>query len=416
MGASGIVRRVRLLVLSIRTASCKEDNVKLFDDIQFKDVKSTVYLGLKNSKKKELSTWEISRYIFDLNTYYYKYEVINSIALALSNGVKPEDIIVINESFMLNHQYARLNVIDLERPELNLLYFLGLPYSMVPSVAIFNMRIIFQYYRMINEFLFHSELKRNETKIIYLFYLESLSGGLDTAIQAITQLSEKKIANSKKHVELSNLLVKLSKNFQKQYKKEFAQLEKDLVLDIKTLQEKKNTIKSYTFFFSILDKLQRPVVLVIDQQANKARILCRTQLNKKAKDKTTFTLRSVIQNSPIQMLVQSGISILTAIKDEERKQELHAIELELKNAEAKKAKTDAEISRIKLLTAQIELMEQIAHFEQNPNYTHISRITTPYLKQQLSFANDRITENLKTLNNRVGMEIDYQTTKIDIQI
>ena len=61
-------------------------------------------------------------------------------------------------------------------------------------------------------------------------------------------------------------------------------------------------------------------------------------------------------------------------------------------------------------------MEQIAHFEQNPNYTHISRITTPYLKQQLSFANDRITENLKTLNNHVGMEIDYQTTKIDIQI
>jgi len=28
--------------------------VKLFDDIQFKDVKNTVYLGLKNSKKKNL--------------------------------------------------------------------------------------------------------------------------------------------------------------------------------------------------------------------------------------------------------------------------------------------------------------------------------------------------------------------------
>lgn len=57
------------------------------------------------------------------------------------------------------------------------------------------------------------------------------------------------------------------------------------------------------------------------------------------------------------MLVQSGISILTAIKDEERKKELHAIELELKKAEIKKVKTDAEISHIKLLTAQIELME-----------------------------------------------------------
>ena len=390
--------------------------MKLFDDIQFKDVKNTVYLGLKNSKKKELSTWEISRYIFDLNTYYYKYEVINSIALALSNGVKPEDIIVINESFMLNHRYARLNVIDLERPELNLLYFLGLPYSMVPSVAIFNMRIIFKYYRMINEFLFQNKLQRNETKWICSFYIESLLSGLDKAIQNITQLSEKKIINTKKYVELSNLFTKLSKDFQKQYKKEYAQLEQDLVLDIKKLQEKKNITKNYSGFFSMLNKLQRPVVLVIDQQSNKARVLCRSQLNKEAKDKTTFTLRSVIQNSPIQMLVQSGISILTAIKDEERKKELHAIELELKSAEAKKAKTDAEISRIKLLTAQIELMKQITHFEQNPNYTHISRITTPYLKQQLSFANDRITENLKPLNNRVGMEIDYQTTKIDIQI
>ena len=108
--------------------------MNLFDDAQLKDIKTTVFLGLKSSKNQELSTWEISRYIFDLNTYYYKYEVVNSIALALSNGVKPEDIIVINESFMLNHQYAKLDVIDLARPELNLLYFLGLPYSMFPSL------------------------------------------------------------------------------------------------------------------------------------------------------------------------------------------------------------------------------------------------------------------------------------------
>jgi len=278
------------------------------------------------------------------------------------------------------------------------------------------MRIIFKYYRIINEFLFQNKLQRNETKWICSFYIESLLSGLDKAIQNITQLSEKKIINTKKHVELLNLFTKLTKNFQKQYKKEFTQLERDLVIDIKNLREKKDASKNYSIFFSTINKLQRPVVLVIDQQSSKARVLCRTQLNKKAKDRTTFTLRSVIQNSPIQMLVQSGISILTAIKDEERKKELHAIELELKKAEIKKAKTDAEISHIKLLTAQIELMEQIAHFEQNPNYTHISRITTPYLKQQLSFANDRITENLKTLNNRVGMEIDYQTTKIDIQI
>ena len=226
---------------------------------------------------------------------------------------------------------------------------------------------------------------------------------------------KKKIINTKKHVELLNLFTKLTKNFQKQYKKEFTQLERDLVIDIKNLREKKGAPKNYSIFFSTINKLQRPVVLVIDQQSSKARVLCRAQLNKKAKDRTTFTLRSVIQNSPIQMLVQSGISILTAIKDEERKKELHAIELELKKAEIKKVKTDAEISHIKLLTAQIELMEQIAHFEQNPNYAHISRITIPYLKQQLGFANDRITENLKTLNNRVGIEIDYQTTKIDIQ-
>lgn len=390
--------------------------MNLFDDAQLKDIKTTVFLGLKSSKNQELSTWEISRYIFDLNTYYYKYEVVNSIALALSNGVKPEDIIVINESFMLNHQYAKLDVIDLARPELNLLYFLGLPYSMFPSHSIFNMRIIFKYYRIINEFLFQNKLQRNETKWICSFYIESLLSGLDKAIQNITQLSEKKIINTKKHVELLNLFTKLTKNFQKQYKKEFTQLERDLVIDIKNLREKKGAPKNYSIFFSTINKLQRPVVLVIDQQSSKARVLCRTQLNKKAKDRTTFTLRSVIQNSPIQMLVQSGISILTAIKDEERKKELHAIELELKKAEIKKVKTDAEISHIKLLTAQIELMEQIAHFEQNPNYAHISRITIPYLKQQLGFANDRITENLKTLNNRVGIEIDYQTTKIDIQI
>ena len=48
--------------------------MNLFDDAQLKDIKTTVFLGLKSSKNQELSTWEISRYIFDLKSEFHNKE------------------------------------------------------------------------------------------------------------------------------------------------------------------------------------------------------------------------------------------------------------------------------------------------------------------------------------------------------
>jgi len=88
----------------------------------------------------------------------------------LSNGIKPENIIILNESFMLNHIYGQMDEIPIESPKLSLLYYVGLPFSLIPNINVLKMRMIFRVFRHINEVLAKNRIARNKQNGIYLYY------------------------------------------------------------------------------------------------------------------------------------------------------------------------------------------------------------------------------------------------------
>ena len=113
-----------------------------FNDYEYKDTKIRIKLKLKQIKEKKLNPWEISSFLNKFNTYYYKAELLNTIAIALNQGIKPENIIILNQSFKLNQQYTKLDFISTTDGDLAYLYYIGLPVSLFPDKNIHTLNIL----------------------------------------------------------------------------------------------------------------------------------------------------------------------------------------------------------------------------------------------------------------------------------
>ncbi|MFW3441990.1 hypothetical protein ACN9J6_10705, partial [Aliarcobacter butzleri] len=122
-----------------------------FDDYKYKRIDKKIEFTLKQEVEKKLSPWELSSFINNFNTYYYKNELLNTIAIALNNGISAENIIIFDESFKLNRIYNKFVNISLKDKNIKYLYTLGKPVSLFPNENIFIINLIFKYFRNINE-------------------------------------------------------------------------------------------------------------------------------------------------------------------------------------------------------------------------------------------------------------------------
>lgn len=134
---------------------------EIFDDYEYKNTDKRIRLAIKQTREKELSPWEISNFVSNFNTYYYQSEVINTIAIALSNKIAPEDIIIFDESFKLNQLHSKLFYLSTEDEDLKNLYHIGNPVSLFPSEEFYVMNLLFRYFRKLNEFLY--KIKKENT-------------------------------------------------------------------------------------------------------------------------------------------------------------------------------------------------------------------------------------------------------------
>jgi len=391
--------------------------MKEYDDANYRKNEGSFFLALKSEKDKQLSTWEISRFIFDLNTYYYKFEVINAVSVALSNGVLPQNILILDESFMLNRQYGKLDLLDFNKSDLAQVYFMGLPYSMLPNANIVNMRIVLKYFRLVNEELFRLKKARNPAAKVGECFLIAKNEGIEKAIEFINANTLRRF---KIKAENDNIRESLE-SLKKQIKNDIANENKEKVKQEKFFESlgskptKKKILSYHVPFFTLINRLQRPVVIVYNPKSGMGRILCRSQLNKRKNDNRTFILRKVNQNSPLDLLVQGGLSIAMAWSGEKRNKELHEAELVLKRTQAKKAQTEADIATIELMSKQIDLLKKIADLQANPEYSQISRLVNPYLKEQLAASNAHIVNNFQNLGARSGLEVNYSESHIDYE-
>ena len=108
-----------------------------FDDYKYKDNTKIISLQIKQGREKKLYPWEVSTFLGKFNTYYYKSEVINTIAIALNQGILAENIMVFDKSFNISNQNSKLSYLSLTDSDIKYLYYIGLPYSLLPNKTIY---------------------------------------------------------------------------------------------------------------------------------------------------------------------------------------------------------------------------------------------------------------------------------------
>lgn len=109
-----------------------------------------IELKIKSNNSDLYSGWEITSISSMLNNTYYKSEVLNSLLSLLSQGISPDNIFVLSDSFKIKQQYLNLNkgYFDLDKAkEVSHFYNPGLPIPLFPNKRIILLNKAFNYYK-----------------------------------------------------------------------------------------------------------------------------------------------------------------------------------------------------------------------------------------------------------------------------
>ena len=344
----------------------------LFDDLVLKEKLGSITLNLK--AQKDISTWQATRFISDLNTSYYKFELINSVANAINEGVKPENIYILDHSLNIHNLYSQMNVIT--DSKLPLLYTIGLPYSFSPTIHSLNMRYVFRYFRCINEALRKFHQDRNNKKLLPYYFKKANELSLEESINLLK-------SETLNNIHDLNIYEKIVSEIDKKCEI----IRKDFEKDIRLIEKKDNDTEilsnRFLYYFNII---KRPIVIAYDSDFTHGRVLCRNQLNRKEENDTTFNLRSVSHNSPYQFYITAGIAIATFILAEIRNSLKHKKEMQLKDIEIKIAEKKLE----KLENDNSDKNISIDHVniylnQKNEELKQIEKIKEPIVQRQLSY-------------------------------
>lgn len=388
---------------------------KVYDDLSSKKKYGTVTLAFISKAKNNISTWEITRFISDLNTYYFKLELINSISNAIKSGIKPSNIFIFNESFMLNHMYAQMDQINFETEKLSYLYYIGLPFSLVPSKKALNIRFVFRYFRSINEVLYAYKSERNPQKKVYEYCKIAEDKDIDESITILKQNTLKRIKSKIKRDDIerdiNKQLILISKEYQKEYKEYlgFSETIKNIEANKSITKKQKN----FDQFTKIFTRVQRPVIIAYDDKNKIGRVLCRDQLNKKVQTDSTFTLRKVIHNSPFDIGISAGVQVLLAIPSEFRKSELHKLDVELKKLEMQKMKTEIETAKIENINAKLRLLQTIKEVQENGNINQVKLIENDFIGKQLTSIQKNVISCYQGLSKTTGLSVNLDETHVN---
>lgn len=408
---------------------------QVFDDYKYKNINKKIKLKLNQKTEKTLSPWEISNFVGNFNTYYYQSEVINTISIALANGIKPENIIIFDQSFKLNYVHSKLFYLSMTDKDLENLYYIGNPISLFPSEEFYVLNLLFRFFRKINEFLYKvGNHKYLNPKDLHKYFNNYKNINFENLLESLQLDINKCLRKNLKKVEFENL-EKIYQNLNAAYKR--YKDDNDAIENIKE-KLKNNKLEQVDFtddiykkyfknFFYLIENIQRPVVAVKNDN-DIVTILCRAQINKKQKNAVTLSLKSITHNSPIGAVFEGGATLYKTFKSEARENELHEykkkqedLKLEILEKKLKQEEISTDIKELERLEKAYEVLSKIAKAENFDKEDSIDKIPNPYLKQQMQhYKNKIVAKSTKLLDNNnfeVVLEesevIEISNTKLD---
>lgn len=421
-----------------------ENNQETFDDYKFKNTNKKIVLSLRQINEKVLSPWQISNFVSNFNTYYYKSEVVHTIGIALTEGINPENIIIFDESFKIDRQYSKLSYLSTIDKDLKNLYYLGKPISLFPKTEILVMNLLFKYFRKVNEFLYQTmDAKPLNSDLLNLYYKTFI----DKSFYSMLELMKKDVKNTLKKAKIEKSETLKFEELWKEYLESYKTIEKDLPTIDKIKEHLKNNeldkinfkdalfIKYFKGFYKYISRTQRPVIGVYNDN-HIITILCRAHINKEEANVVTMSLKSITHNSPIAGVFEAGATVYKTINSENREEQLHKLKLEQEQLKVEKEKInlelmkkdlefkerqiqnqelDYQIKKLELIEKKISVIEKINNAEIEGSLE--INIPNPYLKIQIQDLRNNIAQKSLNLMNKNNFGVDFDKTDvIDIRV
>lgn len=376
-----------------------------FDEYEYKNSYTRIRINFLRDSAKRLNPWEITNFVSRVSTYMYKIEILNTIALAINQGVERKNIFVLDKAYKLNGNYKNFSSIDLNTRDINKVYAIGKPQSMEPNKDLIEIKYLFEILNKVNKVLYQFGNKRiNKLDRLDAYKIMKQEGFL----QALTFISEKAkdkiddedfLRASKK---VDSECAKTLKIYQK-YLSDMAyfemlevKLEKKNVEDF-TEAEQEIEKNYYKNFYEYLFRLPRPVVGIYYKKKNIFVILCSDHFDSNINKNTKIDLKNITQNSPIMAEIEAGCGILALKREEKRKEEIYKLEkkkLELEIAKQEKENKLMDQETIKneldILNKTIELKTRVGAMAETEDNLGIKSMSNSYATQQLRAIYNRV--------------------------
>lgn len=405
-------------------------SAKKFDEYEYKNNNQRIRISFLRDTEERLNPWEITNFVSRVSTYMYKIEILNTIALAINQGIEKKDIFVLDKAYKLNGKYKDFSEIDLNTLAINSVYAIGKPVSMEPNQDLVEIKYLFESLHKVNKILYRFAKKRITKEDRLEAYNVLKQKGFLFVLNFIVDKAKNKVEDEERLNVIKNVENECSKVLKKyqEYladKEHFddieAKLEKSNDEEL-TESEKRVEKNYYKKFYEHIFVLPRPVVGIYYKEENKFSILCGDHFDSSINKNTKIDLKSITQNSPIMAEIESGCQILALRKEEKRKEELHELEkrkMELEIAKLEKENKLMEQEEVKneldMLNKSIELKTRLDSMAETEENLGIKSMASSYANRQLCVVYNKVQNGYKEVL-KTNKFIEASDSIIDMKV
>lgn len=362
--------------------------------------KNSIRIKVKYLRDSEvrLNPWEITNFVSRITTYMYKIELINTVAMAINEGVELKNIFVLDKAYKLNGNYSNFSEIKLDSLEINDVFTIGKPEGMFPNSDLIEMKLLFEILYKTNQILYRYGKNRVIRTDRTDAYKVMKKDGFVNAVEYVMDVALDKVEDEERvnvYDKVESECNKIKKKYQKYLDDERAiesfkdKYEKGNIQEL-TKGEAEIEKKYFKRFYDLFVALPRPVVGIYYEEEQKFRILCADHFDSEIDKKSKIDLKSITQNSPIMAEIEAGCSILALHRDEKRKEEIHKLEKEKLNLEIATLRQESVKNELDILNKTIELKCRLDGLAENEENRGIKRMATSYASKQIGLVYGKI--------------------------
>lgn len=383
-----------------------------FNDYQYKDLSIKVHLKILREVDTPFTPWQFSNFISSFNTYYYKFELIDTIAMALNKGINPENIFILDKSFESGFTYSKFDVLNLNKNGIYDIYKIGKPISLLPNDKIYEIYFAFKVAQEVSEILkkshqkkrFHSDLIKtlinNYSSVSFINDAEEevLSSGLvEDKIRQLLSNRFNQLRNEYRGYLNNKHVIKSIKGVIT-----YNGLPKDIDKNTRDIID-----KYFNKFFNSFSRVSRPVIGIYYVELEKVKILCNAHINKKRMNNTVLELASLTHKSPHLLEFIGGV-FLPKLVDVVINKDRRKLEEDLLKEKINTEKLKQNTEKLKQIERKLNIIKNLSMLNDDVVPYNVRDVYIQYIKNQLSIAESKLEEQTVRLMKNNQFEIENE--------